>query len=258
MNRTGTSNLIALCKKIAVNARFDGPRLRGVISTTPEESEALQEAAQELERLALVARANDRYPPKEEKKPMHPATASILEEFEYDHLPEKLQAVSAPICHLAHAYAEIETSKGAELTAGLRKLLEAKDCLVRAARGSDSELPINPRIINLNFVPDTGVAPNLAPIVITQEQADAINETLQRPEPQPDPVQLLTAISNWAERHTAGDLGSEAKNHFRRVAVACNDLAYHIRVGNIPPGFLDPIADFKPLPPDDRPHVLAS
>lgn len=51
--------------------------------------------------------------------------------FEYEHLPEHLQKVSKPICELARKMNDnIENS--AEKTAGLRKLLEAKDCLVRA------------------------------------------------------------------------------------------------------------------------------
>lgn len=62
---------------------------------------------------------------------MHPSTEAILKYFEYDHLPPHLQAVSVMFYHLAHALAvELE---GPELTAGLRKLLEAKDCMVRAA-----------------------------------------------------------------------------------------------------------------------------
>jgi len=63
---------------------------------------------------------------------MHPATAAILKYFAYDHLPADLQAVSRPICELAHQLAESLPS-GPELTTGLRKLLEAKDCLVRSA-----------------------------------------------------------------------------------------------------------------------------
>jgi hypothetical protein len=60
----------------------------------------------------------------------HPSTAAILRHFTYDHLPEHLQEVSRPICELAQEM----TAKlsGPELTAGLRKLLEAKDALVRA------------------------------------------------------------------------------------------------------------------------------
>lgn len=62
---------------------------------------------------------------------MHPATAEILKHFSYDHLPENLQEYSEPICRLAKRFAE--ELDGPELTAGLRKLLEAKDCFVRAA-----------------------------------------------------------------------------------------------------------------------------
>ena len=63
---------------------------------------------------------------------MHPAVKAILKYFEYEHLPEHLQAVSQPFHALAHKLVE-EGLDGPELTAALRKLLEAKDCAVRAA-----------------------------------------------------------------------------------------------------------------------------
>lgn len=56
----------------------------------------------------------------------------LLRCFEYEHLPAHLQKVSKPIGDLAHRM-DIELPDSAEKTAGLRKLLEAKDCLVRAA-----------------------------------------------------------------------------------------------------------------------------
>ncbi len=59
---------------------------------------------------------------------MHPNTTEILK---YSHLPPTLQTVSAPFHDLAHFMAS--SLDGPELTAGLRKLLEAKDCMVRAA-----------------------------------------------------------------------------------------------------------------------------
>lgn len=62
---------------------------------------------------------------------MHQATRDILRFFDYAHLPPKLAAISKPLCELAHYMAA--SLDGAELTAGLRKLLEAKDCFVRAA-----------------------------------------------------------------------------------------------------------------------------
>ena len=63
---------------------------------------------------------------------MHPSVKAILKYFEYEHLPEHLQVVSQPFHELAHELVEQEL-EGPELTAALRKLLEAKDCAVRAA-----------------------------------------------------------------------------------------------------------------------------
>jgi len=58
-------------------------------------------------------------------------TTPIMRFFDYDHLPEKLQKVSKPIAELAQQM-DLELPDGAEKSAGLRKLLEAKDCFVRA------------------------------------------------------------------------------------------------------------------------------
>lgn len=55
----------------------------------------------------------------------------IIKFFEYEHLPQKLRDVSAPICGLAKAMDDT-LPDCAEKSAGLRKLLEAKDCFVRA------------------------------------------------------------------------------------------------------------------------------
>lgn len=57
----------------------------------------------------------------------------IMEHFSYEHLPEKLQEVSKPIGDMARQF-DATLPDGPEKSAGLRKLLEAKDCLVRAAR----------------------------------------------------------------------------------------------------------------------------
>lgn len=55
----------------------------------------------------------------------------ILRHFQYQQLPLHLQAISAPICNMALHMAKT-LPQSAETAAGLRKLLEAKDCLVRA------------------------------------------------------------------------------------------------------------------------------
>ena len=51
--------------------------------------------------------------------------------FEWQHLPEHLQEVSK-CCHILAELMDEELPEGPEKTAGLRKLLEAKDCFVRA------------------------------------------------------------------------------------------------------------------------------
>jgi hypothetical protein len=56
----------------------------------------------------------------------------IIIYFRYDHLPEPLQSVSKPFADLAMRLVH-ELPGSAELSTALRKLLEAKDCAVRAA-----------------------------------------------------------------------------------------------------------------------------
>jgi hypothetical protein len=63
---------------------------------------------------------------------IHPQSERMLRWFDYDHLPVPLQAIVIPVKNLAHEMAQV-IEEGPELTAGLRKLLEAKDCFVRAA-----------------------------------------------------------------------------------------------------------------------------
>lgn len=56
----------------------------------------------------------------------------MMQFFAYGHLPEHLQVVSRPFAELAQAMVE-NLPRNPERTAGLRKLLEAKDCAVRAS-----------------------------------------------------------------------------------------------------------------------------
>jgi hypothetical protein len=55
----------------------------------------------------------------------------LLQFFEYSHLPAHLQSVSKPFGILAQAIDET-LPNNPEKTTALRKLLEAKDCAVRA------------------------------------------------------------------------------------------------------------------------------
>ena len=62
----------------------------------------------------------------------HPSVAHFEALFAHVHLPEHLAAVSRPFAEQAeHAVATLKD--GPELSAGLRKLVEAKDCFVRQA-----------------------------------------------------------------------------------------------------------------------------
>lgn len=61
----------------------------------------------------------------------HPATKQILRYFEFGHLPEFLKPISR-MCAETAVNMVRTLPDGPELTTGLRKLLEAKDCFVRA------------------------------------------------------------------------------------------------------------------------------
>lgn len=58
-------------------------------------------------------------------------TDRLLQFFAYEHLPEHLQVVSKPFGELA-AHIVSTLPSNPERTVALRKLLEAKDCAVRA------------------------------------------------------------------------------------------------------------------------------
>jgi hypothetical protein len=62
----------------------------------------------------------------------HASTAHIARFFDWQHLPPHLQSISRECYNLADSMVN-QLPDGPELTTGLRKLLEAKDCFVRAA-----------------------------------------------------------------------------------------------------------------------------
>ena len=61
----------------------------------------------------------------------HPSTAHIARYFDSAHLPDDLRPI-AEACEDLAAEMLLVLRDGPELSAGLRKLLEAKDCFVRA------------------------------------------------------------------------------------------------------------------------------
>ena len=61
--------------------------------------------------------------------PVGPET--MMQFFAYEHLPQNLQTVSRPFGELAQRIVD-NLPRNPERTVALRKLLEAKDCAVRA------------------------------------------------------------------------------------------------------------------------------
>jgi hypothetical protein len=66
-------------------------------------------------------------------RPIHPAVERMLRNFDSEHLPAYLAGVSASCGTLAVDMVDRLPTDDPETTMGLRKLLEAKDCFVRAA-----------------------------------------------------------------------------------------------------------------------------
>lgn len=64
----------------------------------------------------------------------------LMQFFKFEHLPPNLQEPSKSCVELAKKIDDT-LPEGAEKTAGLRKLLEAKDCFVRALLEASPPLP---------------------------------------------------------------------------------------------------------------------
>jgi hypothetical protein len=60
--------------------------------------------------------------------------STTIQYFKYEHLPEKLQEVSKKFSELAN-WLEENLPDGPEKSVAMRKLLESKDCAVRARLG---------------------------------------------------------------------------------------------------------------------------
>ncbi|MFF5977076.1 hypothetical protein ACFY7C_36850 [Streptomyces sp. NPDC012769] len=62
----------------------------------------------------------------------HPSVESVTRFFEYEHLPADLKVIAAA-CSDLKDFMLLKLEDDPEFTVGLRKLLEAKDCFVRAS-----------------------------------------------------------------------------------------------------------------------------
>lgn len=56
----------------------------------------------------------------------------LMKWFRFGHLPPRLQSIAVVLADAAESVNLLLPDESAEKTAGLRKLLEAKDCFVRA------------------------------------------------------------------------------------------------------------------------------
>jgi len=74
--------------------------------------------------------------------------STTIKHFAFANLPVHLQAVSKPIGELAEQF-ERQLVDGPEKSAGMRKLLEAKDCFVRAALDAPKSGPNAPPVDNV-------------------------------------------------------------------------------------------------------------
>lgn len=89
----------------------------------------------------------------------HPSTLNMLRWFEYDHLPPELQMIGGACAELAYALTEALPDHP-EFSAGLRHLLEAKDCFVRA---QIAQLEADPQPESRIVVPKFGMPNGKAP-----------------------------------------------------------------------------------------------
>jgi hypothetical protein len=78
----------------------------------------------------------------------------LLQFFAFAHLPEHLKKVSEPFAHLA-LHLSIALPRNPERTVALRKLLEAKDCAVRAKLfKAPQDEPASPYTFPLSLLDD--------------------------------------------------------------------------------------------------------
>ena len=110
---------------------------------------------------------------------------SILQFFEYEHLPPHLQTISRPFGELARQLDAI-LPLNPEKTHCLRKLLEAKDCAVRAKLYRETVLEVAPvDRITVDGIPVDiqkgehqwfGTSPTMPGLLVVADTADQVAE----------------------------------------------------------------------------------
>ena len=98
-----------------------------MVSLVPDKSGAIKHAIEKWPEF-WISENQIKVTKNENQKEFDP----MLNNFSYKHLPEKLQEISKDFSELAHQMACRGYDNIPETMAGLRKLLEAKDCAVRA------------------------------------------------------------------------------------------------------------------------------
>lgn len=99
-----------------------------------------------------------------EEKPAAPSGEPIMQFFRFDHLPEKLQAVSRP-GELADRVMHLP--RNPERSVALRKLLEAKDAAVRALIALAVVLFALPALADASPAPSSGMLSALLGMVLS-------------------------------------------------------------------------------------------
>ncbi len=120
--RSLPSHMIGKPAEIAAERERRGFRMSNMSNTPPEEQLTKQELDAWLGNEPVDATT----------KMALLRTYPILQYFTYDHLPPHLQEASKPCAAIAWRSAEAVLGFHPEVEAGLRKLLEAKDCFVRS------------------------------------------------------------------------------------------------------------------------------
>lgn len=103
------------------NVPYDGGE-----AVFPFDPDIVKDSLDEWTRLAARM-----WPDHFEVQELHPSAEHLIQFFAWGHLPPPLQEISRPAARLAERMINMLPGNP-ELTAGLRKLLEAKDCFVRA------------------------------------------------------------------------------------------------------------------------------